>query len=214
MKNHLRKLYAMLILGSVVLATVGCGAGAPPAEEAAPPVEFQTATPATGDDALSQSSGPATETVAPPTALPPEPIEPTATLTDSLAIEITEPTPADLPTELVEPGATVSLPVSPIEEPTMTTSTIRAVPLAGSEEPLAAAVADLAANLEIDPTDISLVSMEAQEWRDASLGCPQEGMMYAQVITPGYLIILAAADQQYEYHTDLTTNVVLCEAQP
>jgi hypothetical protein len=36
-------------------------------------------------------------------------------------------------------------------------------------------------------------------------------MMYAQVITPGYLIILAAEGQQYEYHTDQAANVVLCQ---
>ena len=53
--------------------------------------------------------------------------------------------------------------------------------------------------------------MEAVEWSDASLGCPQEGFMYAQVITPGYLIILEAQGEQYEYHTDQTTNVVLCQ---
>jgi hypothetical protein len=49
------------------------------------------------------------------------------------------------------------------------------------------------------------------EWSDASLGCPQEGMMYAQVITPGYLIVLEAQGQTFEYHTDQGTNVVLCQ---
>ena len=35
--------------------------------------------------------------------------------------------------------------------------------------------------------------------------------MYAQVITPGYLITLEANGQQYEYHTNETNVVVLCE---
>jgi hypothetical protein len=34
--------------------------------------------------------------------------------------------------------------------------------------------------------------------------------MYAQVITPGFLIVLAAQGQTYEYHTDQKATVVLC----
>jgi len=46
------------------------------------------------------------------------------------------------------------------------------------------------------------VSAEAVEWPDASLGNPQPGMVYAQVVTPGYKIILSARGQQYEYHSE------------
>jgi len=49
------------------------------------------------------------------------------------------------------------------------------------------------------------------EWSDASLGCPKPGFAYAQVITPGYRIVLTAGQQQYEYHTDKSRAVVLCE---
>ncbi len=84
--------------------------------------------------------------------------------------------------------------------------------LSGSEAVLAAAVADLSEKTGIPASEISLVSMEAVDWSDASLGCPQEGYMYAQVITPGFLIVLEAQSQPYEYHTDRTGNVVLCEA--
>jgi hypothetical protein len=84
-------------------------------------------------------------------------------------------------------------------------------PIPGSEAALAAAIADLSQRTGVSADQITLVSMEAREWSDASLGCPQEGMMYAQVITPGYLIILAAQGQQYEYHTDQAANVVLCQ---
>ena len=46
------------------------------------------------------------------------------------------------------------------------------------------------------------MSAEAVEWPDASLGNPQPGMVYAQVVTPGYKIILSARGQQYEYHSE------------
>jgi hypothetical protein len=52
--------------------------------------------------------------------------------------------------------------------------------------------------------------VEAVDWSDTSLGCPEPGMAYAQVITPGYLIVLGAAGQTYEYHTDEHSSVVLC----
>lgn len=34
------------------------------------------------------------------------------------------------------------------------------------------------------------------------MGFPEEGMMYTQVITPGFRIILKAEGNFYEYHSD------------
>lgn len=58
--------------------------------------------------------------------------------------------------------------------------------------------------------DIALVNVEKRQWRDSSLGCPQEGKMYNQVITPGYLIVLQANGKQFEFHTNTTDTVVFC----
>jgi hypothetical protein len=63
------------------------------------------------------------------------------------------------------------------------------------------AVADLAAELAITVDAITIRSVLPVEWRDASLGCAGPGRMYAQVITPGYRIVLAAGGRSYEYHT-------------
>ena len=114
-----------------------------------------------------------------------------------------EPTPTLLK-ELVEPVSPIS-PLSPLRKTAMVEL------IKGSESALAAAKADLAEQTGVPVDKIKLVSMEAVDWNDTSLGCPQEGFMYAQVITLGYLIVLEADGQQYEYHTDQTTNVVLCE---
>lgn len=62
------------------------------------------------------------------------------------------------------------------------------------------AVADLAQQLGIATAAIQVVKVEEIEWPDASLGCPKPGMMYAQVIVPGYLVILETGGQTYEYH--------------
>jgi len=64
--------------------------------------------------------------------------------------------------------------------------------------------------LHITMSDISLVSAEPAQWRDTSLGCPRAGMVYAQVITPGYKIVLKALGKEYEFHTDRAEAVVLC----
>jgi hypothetical protein len=36
-------------------------------------------------------------------------------------------------------------------------------------------------------------------------------MVYAQVITPGFVVILSAQGTEYEYHTDAGRFVVWCE---
>ena len=92
-------------------------------------------------------------------------------------------------------------------------------PLAGApdseaSEPLVElAKADLADHIGIDKEQITVVSVKAVDWPDASLGCPEPGMFYAQVITPGYKIVLSHDGERYEYHTDRSNRVVLCQQQ-
>lgn len=83
--------------------------------------------------------------------------------------------------------------------------------LPSADNPLLPLVlADAATVLSIPESELEVVSIETQEWPDASLGCPQPDGIYAQVITPGYLIIITGAGQQLEYHTDTTETFVLC----
>ena len=70
---------------------------------------------------------------------------------------------------------------------------------------------ELAQRTGIDPSRIVVRRVEAVEWRDSSLGCPTPGKAYAQVITPGYRIVLEAQGQSYELHSDQGTRVVLCQ---
>lgn len=61
---------------------------------------------------------------------------------------------------------------------------------------------DLSERLNIPIADIKLVKEEAVDWPDTSLGFQEKGVNYAQVITPGFRIILKAQDKLYEYHSD------------
>ena len=81
---------------------------------------------------------------------------------------------------------------------------------AGAEALVNLAKADLAQRLNTAEDQIHLQSVTPREWRDSSLGCPVKGMMYAQVITPGFKIILEFEGQTYSYHTDTRTRVVYC----
>lgn len=69
---------------------------------------------------------------------------------------------------------------------------------------------DLSQHLGLDIEEIKLLEVEAVTWPDASLGCPQPEKVYAEVLTPGFFVRLEAQGQQYLYHTDETSIVILC----
>ncbi len=128
------------------------------------------------------------------------------------------------PTEEPRPTATPEAPgPTPEEAPTETpaetpellpTAPPRAAPEVPEDAEAAVAWArqDLASRLSASEEAIALVSIEAVEWRDSSLGCPQPGQMYLQVITPGYRFVLRANGAAYEYHSARGADqAVLCE---
>lgn len=65
-----------------------------------------------------------------------------------------------------------------------------------------AAMRQLASNLDLQESDVHLVSSSKVEWPDACLGVALEGVTCAFVATPGHLIVLEAQGRSYEYHTD------------
>ena len=69
----------------------------------------------------------------------------------------------------------------------------------------------LANELGADDGDFRLDSAEGMGWSDASLGCPQEGMAYAQVLTPGYKLVFDHAGTSYPVHTNSDgSDMVIC----
>jgi hypothetical protein len=59
---------------------------------------------------------------------------------------------------------------------------------------------DLAERVGIPQDQITVTAVQPTEFNDASLGVPEEGSSYAQVIVPGYIIQLEADGQTYRYH--------------
>lgn len=86
---------------------------------------------------------------------------------------------------------------TPSPQPSSTPEGVR-----NQEAATLAAAALLAEELSIHANQVEVHSVEAVDWPDTSLGNPQPGKMYAQVITPGYRVVLRANDALYEVHTD------------
>ena len=122
-------------------------------------------------------------------------------LTACSVISQDQPQPATppLPTRASSPLATRA--VSPLPAPDGSS---------GSSTAVRNAIDDLAAQLKLAPDKIQVVSVEEVDWPDTSMGCPQPGMFYAQVIMQGYRIVLAAEGKQVEYHSDLQGHVGTC----
>jgi hypothetical protein len=66
----------------------------------------------------------------------------------------------------------------------------------------------------IDPGNVQITASQSVDWNDASLGCPQHQVAYAQVITPGFLIVVDAGGNRLSYHTDAGGRFVVCEGSP
>jgi len=72
------------------------------------------------------------------------------------------------------------------------------------------AKADLAQRLSVSASEVILVSSRSVVWSNGSLGCPEPGMAYAEVLTPGYLVVLKAGEREYEYHSGRAGRIVYC----
>jgi hypothetical protein len=66
-------------------------------------------------------------------------------------------------------------------------------------EAVAYAKKDLAAKLAIHVDSIKVLEAGEATWPDASLGMPEPGMMYAQMLTEGYRVVLEAGEKKCEY---------------
>lgn len=64
-----------------------------------------------------------------------------------------------------------------------------------------AIIKQLATNLGLKESDISVVSNEIVEFSDSCLGITMQDVKCAQVTTPGRIVMLEASGIQYEYHT-------------
>lgn len=98
-------------------------------------------------------------------------------------------------------ACSVLLPGGP--EPLSTPGAPASIP-PGAESAVRTATDALAAELGVEASTVAVVSVESRDWADTSLGCPKPGVMYGQVLTPGWLVVLKTGDRTYDLHTDST----------
>ena len=84
---------------------------------------------------------------------------------------------------------------------------------AGAQALVDRAQAELARQIGDKAENSTLLSVEKQEFPDASLGVPEADKMYAQVITPGYVIRFGVGDKVYTYHGSGERVVLVPETQ-
>lgn len=64
---------------------------------------------------------------------------------------------------------------------------------------------------EVGEGAFDLRSAEGMQWSDASLGCPEDGSFYAQVITPGYKLVFDLDGTLYPVHSNGDgSHMVIC----
>ena len=76
-----------------------------------------------------------------------------------------------------------------------------------------AARRDAAQRFNATPESFQIEDLESRQWPDRSLGCPRQGVLYAQILTPGYLIVLSSGSRRFEYHADDRGMAVFCQEQ-
>jgi hypothetical protein len=107
---------------------------------------------------------------------------------------------------------TQTIPSVPTQEDTMETEPSLPIPsIPGLPLLIEKASEDLAQRLSIPSSQINAVEARGVFWPDASLGCPQPGTAYDQVEVPGYLIVLQANGDEFEYHANIHNYVFYCE---
>ena len=73
-----------------------------------------------------------------------------------------------------------------------------------------AALDDAASHTGLPAEQLKVLDVTAVTWPDGSLGCPEPGLMYPQMLVPGFRITIEAAEKRLDYHLSKRGAVVLC----
>lgn len=98
----------------------------------------------------------------------------------------------------------VEAPVRPAGDPVSTASMPRDV--------RRAVVMDAARRFRVPESSVVLTRAEQLTWSDGSLGCPEPGRFYTQMLVPGYRVVAKTTEGELAYNTDTRGNVVTCGA--
>jgi hypothetical protein len=69
---------------------------------------------------------------------------------------------------------------------------------------------EAAALAKVSREQMVIVRAQSVIWSDGSLGCPEPGMMYTQILVNGYWVVIEAAGQKYDFRAGSAGNFRLC----
>ncbi len=72
------------------------------------------------------------------------------------------------------------------------------------------AISTLSKRQSIDPKNIRVIHVSTMDWPDSSLGCPQQGAQYLQVVTRGSMVSLLANSKVYRVHIG-NKRAIICD---
>jgi hypothetical protein len=98
---------------------------------------------------------------------------------------------------------------SPTDDLIDAVETLENIPPAAVQE----VVTKLSQDIDVTIDEIEIVDFEQVEWKDACLDIPSEGPVCAQVVTPGFRVVLEANGQQYEFHSN-EDGTLIVQASP
>ena len=134
----------------------------------------------------------------PTQAEPSEPSQPAVTGSASTGTTVTT----------AAPPSSVTTNPPPTQATTASTLPTGAVPA----EFLAAVLADAASRTGLGTGDLEVVKVEAAEWSDGSLGCPEPGVFYTQAVVSGFWVVIETSQGVLDYRLDATGGFRFCEA--
>jgi hypothetical protein len=86
----------------------------------------------------------------------------------------------------------------------------RPPPGPGEEAAVRQVLGDAANRLGLPVAALQPARVEPVTWRDGALGCPEPGLMYPQVLVPGYRITVDSGGKSLEYHASQRGQFLYC----
>ena len=80
------------------------------------------------------------------------------------------------------------------------------------DDAVQAARTDAAKHTGLAAEALVLISAERVNWSDGSIGCPEPGKSYMQVLVPGYRVRLRGPAGEFNYHATTRGPGALCPA--
>jgi hypothetical protein len=115
---------------------------------------------------------------------------------------------APQPTPIASTTPAASIPQTPVTTPVP--GDVTGIP----QRIIDAVLADASSRTGVAVGDIAVLIAKAVTWPNGALGCPQPGMMYTEMIEPGYQVVVEAAGQRLDYRGGSGGALSLCENPP